>query len=65
MTALLVAETDDQGDIACVWHWTAERRMARPITSESKIAFNIMDVEVFGATREAIADWLRRKTGTA
>lgn len=60
---LFVAETDDDGSIACVWVRTPGDTVARPVQHDCELVCFGPDAIVWGAPREHIYEWLVGRVG--
>lgn len=54
---LFVAETDELGQIVCVWRSDKTTRAPRPIKNPNKHLVDVLKAKCTGATREEIANW--------
>ena len=55
-----VAETDEIGQVACVWRVGRKDYVARPVSDARKAMSDLKSAKVWGASREAVSDWLAR-----
>jgi hypothetical protein len=58
MGTSLIAETDQDGRIAHVWHWPHDQRCARPIGAGKIRDDELRIAEFVGAPKERILCWI-------
>jgi hypothetical protein len=54
----LIAETDEDGHVVCVWRRQPGERAAQPISASTAVRVEFKHAEFHGASREAILAWL-------
>lgn len=60
MKPVLIAETDEFGQVGHVWEWRRRRNTLRPVAQSRAGELNIAEFETSGAPREQIAEWISR-----
>ena len=61
MSLLLVAEQDEAGAVAWVWHWRPGFLVARPLKALAEVMHDLEHAEISGASREDVVAWLDRQ----
>lgn len=55
---MLIAETDGEGHVVCVWRRGQAERVARPLLNRRVDLTEIRQAEIFGAAPEAVSQWV-------
>ncbi len=56
---LLIAETDERGQIVALWHAGGATRSPRPVKNPTKALARLPRADVSGAPRDRIEAWLK------
>ncbi|MEM7075013.1 MAG: hypothetical protein AAGA28_02350 [Pseudomonadota bacterium] len=59
MRRYLIAETDERGEVACVWVSRDDTRETRPVIRSRAMLADLEEYEVTGASRAAVHAWLQ------
>jgi hypothetical protein len=63
ITPIYVAETNEVGQIDCVWYAASDQRAALPVQSPHKHLALLDQAHCSGASSHAIYDWLEKSAG--
>ena len=60
---MLIAETDENGDVAFVWVKAGRSEPPHPVRNARRWIDRLPSLEIAGASRDAVSDWLAPRAG--